>query len=341
MNIHIIRKSERSHELNGETKFQGTITKGDHTLCLGMPICKDIHNLEEFEKVVSGSDNYRIRPFIDGTLIRVFYDHEHQKWVISTNCVIDAYKSYWKNKVSFGKMYEECIKSKFQIERGEFEDTLNKEYRYYFLISHTESLYPLRITSNEIYEIQVLDKNGDHAPDKKYNNFKPVPMDQLSRSKEELVCDIQRGEISGIVIENKDHRYCWFSDFYIKKKENYESIFNGSIGQNILKLDSDQVEALKDDYPDIEIYDAIMKNVRKHFLKQCHIEYIRRYVQKNFREIHPSIHHFIKRLHTEYFKNYQPITPEIADQVFQSLDSESKFIYLKPFSPKVVGGYKQ
>jgi len=65
----------------------------------------------------------------EGTLLRVFYYH---KWFISTHRRLDAYKSKWGCKKSFGALFQDALGGKKELDA--FLDTLDKEKQYTFLL---------------------------------------------------------------------------------------------------------------------------------------------------------------------------------------------------------------
>lgn len=76
---------------------------------------------------------------IDGTQIRVFY--YNNKWHLATTRKIDAYKSRWYSKKSFGVLFEEAIKHMYPEfdNYTKFYDKLDKYCCYSFVLKHPEN----------------------------------------------------------------------------------------------------------------------------------------------------------------------------------------------------------
>ena len=87
----------------------------------------------------------------EGALIRMFY--YNNKWYTSTHRKLNAFRSKWASRDSFGTMFKKALvnmeetneKFKKRIGEGEdnvltrFQNTLDKEKQYMFLVRHSKS----------------------------------------------------------------------------------------------------------------------------------------------------------------------------------------------------------
>lgn len=119
-------KKSRGLVFNGENQlfkslgFTPEYNESDMTTLSGLPI-----------------ENYKFYKSEEGTLIRVFY---HDKWYISTNRKLDAFKSRWGSSLSFGDVFKNSISTFLGIQDNvieNFTSQLNKEKVYFFLIRNT------------------------------------------------------------------------------------------------------------------------------------------------------------------------------------------------------------
>lgn len=93
----------------------------------------------------------------EGTVIRLFYYND--KWHISTHKRLDAYKSKWSSKKSFGKLFEDDILN-FYSSMDDFFSVLDKNSTYAFLILSTpENRIVSRQSIHGVYHVSTL-KNG-------------------------------------------------------------------------------------------------------------------------------------------------------------------------------------
>ena len=76
------------------------------------------YNMREHKNISENINNINNIKFYDayeGTLVRMFYYNE--KWYITTHRKLDAFKSKWASKESFGEQFEKCIN--YEMENNE------------------------------------------------------------------------------------------------------------------------------------------------------------------------------------------------------------------------------
>ena len=89
----------------------------------GLPYTKNIQqkkNLLQLKEKLNISDLSRYRFFDshEGALLRVFY--WQNKWYISTHRKLDAFRSKWASKLSFGEMFKSAIEYQYENQDSEF-----------------------------------------------------------------------------------------------------------------------------------------------------------------------------------------------------------------------------
>ncbi len=122
-------------------KCRGLVFKGEQRLFRSLGFTPEYtENDKEFLSNVN-FNNVTFFKAEEGTLIRVFYVEENDKWYVSTHRKLDAFKSRWGGSTdSFGDIFEKSLKQCFgqEYELTTFFSTLSKSNVYLFLIRNTE-----------------------------------------------------------------------------------------------------------------------------------------------------------------------------------------------------------
>jgi hypothetical protein len=109
------------------------------------------HEFEQIDKNINSVfDKCSFYDAYEGNLVRLF--HFNNKWYISTHRKLNAFKSKWASKESFGTCFKRALESEVQyneklssalpkndaglLER--FQSTLDKEKQYMFLVLHSD-----------------------------------------------------------------------------------------------------------------------------------------------------------------------------------------------------------
>ena len=131
---------------------RGVVFHGDEIIMKAFPYTIE-HSHNDFEEIDQniGSlfDKCSFYDAHEGSLIRLFYFNN--KWFISTHRKLNAFKSKWAAKESFGTCFKKALEAEVQnnkelsamlpnndnslLER--FQETLDKEKQYMFLVRHT------------------------------------------------------------------------------------------------------------------------------------------------------------------------------------------------------------
>ena len=99
-------------------------------------------DIKEF--IIEHFDYCKFFPAWEGALVRAFYHKD--KWYLTTHRKLDAYKSYWGCRTSFGQMFQNALVAlqsnpefKFRSENPvpEFLESLDKSKQYVFLLVAT------------------------------------------------------------------------------------------------------------------------------------------------------------------------------------------------------------
>lgn len=98
----------------------------------------DISKKDTWVSRVGSLEDWNVYYSLEGTLLRVFWANE--RWYISTNKKLNAFKSRWSSRKSFGDMFRDGLMA---IENDEnvlekFLNQLDKGYVYFFLTRYNQ-----------------------------------------------------------------------------------------------------------------------------------------------------------------------------------------------------------
>lgn len=96
------------------------------------------------------STTYTVQEALDGTLIRLWYHDESQKWMIATNSKEDAHEAFWMNGVSFGDLFESTLQG--------ILTNLNTGHVYLFSLCHPLNVIVVNHTTPVIYHLTTIDR---------------------------------------------------------------------------------------------------------------------------------------------------------------------------------------
>jgi hypothetical protein len=134
---------------------RGVVFKGEDLIMKGFPYNIDYtendNQAEINQNIVSVFDKCSFYDAYEGSLIRMFYYGD--KWFLSTNRKLDAFRSKWATKESFGSFFKKALESEYEInerlrnaihentdvESGDciitkFQSILDKSKQYMFLL---------------------------------------------------------------------------------------------------------------------------------------------------------------------------------------------------------------
>jgi len=198
-----------SEKLNSDTILQAS--RGVVVIKkTGKILLPSFHHTSEFtlgdpnlENILSDNvlNTSSIFPSLEGTLIRVFY---HNKWYISTHRKLDAFKSKWGCKRSYGEFFEDAV-NKLGNTLDEFKESLNKDKQYLFLMRNDmeNRIVSICEDENKLYHVGTYVNGKLEMNTETVTIVPPVAPLQL-KTREDIVefvtkhCDPK--ELQGVVI---------------------------------------------------------------------------------------------------------------------------------------------
>jgi hypothetical protein len=370
-----------TENLDKDTEFvyQGHIfnnSNRDELLVKGVPVCKEVKSFSELSQLYldepkveqenqTFKNKFRVREFLDGTMLRVYYDKELNEWKLSTNRCLDAFMSKWSNMYSFGEYFKKLLVKKLKLDGSSqymsenmnidlskiFDEylSLNNDFIYYFLIGSTDMKVVEPIDEDYIYLLYVLEGPCESIPTT--NNFNVVDVivpyisyvpciDYDFATMDLCLSDIKRG----LLIENDNKRYVWFVEEYQKKRKQYGR--NKYLGLTLIELmDKHKYNShnyLADEYfvlnPDHKDYCKDIEKAKLMFCRSAHSTYKKRYIQKQIVKVKPELHFFVKKLYEKYItqlKETKTKSPTLLKDVIEFYDNHfnkySKFIFIRSY----------
>ena len=163
------------------------------------------------------NDSIIAQEFIEGTMINVFFDTQHQFWQISTRNTVGAEVSFYKSSKTFNLMFmETCTFNNLDIQ------ILNPNYSYSFILQHPENriVVPFKLPQLFLVSVYEIIQKEDNVSVKEidinlvknaglwdYTSIK-FPQTYEFTSYSELISKFASPntpyDILGIVVKNKD-----------------------------------------------------------------------------------------------------------------------------------------
>ena len=232
----------------------------------------------------------------EGCLLRVFYFND--KWYICTHRKLDAFKSKWSSKDSFGEIFKNAINDIKPYE--EFLDTLNKDYKYLFLVRNN---YENRIVCQApekptVFHVGTYDSE---------NNFKmteevgiPYPKKCNFQDIEDMLVFIENegfNRIQGVIVFSPNKVFKILNKEYLdffKIRGNEPSIKYRYLQ---VRMDSEKLNKLYFLYPKFgDIFDQYEDLIYK-AAQQINFFYIRRFIKKKYVTVPKEEYEVMKACH--------------------------------------------
>lgn len=324
-----------------EVKFcRGLVFDNDKNLVLKAYSYTPEYTTEEHEKIISLLQpvwsGCTVFDSYEGAIIRVFYFKD--KWYISTHRRLDAFKSKWADKLSFGSLFFERLMDEVETsedfssfvgspsENEKFEDRflslLNKEYQYFFLVKpsgenrivsdYPENNFVLHVGTfkgqEEVNESIGLSKPQQH-------NFDTIE-DMLA-----YVDNVNIGKLQGTVVFtpttqikvlNTEYKY------YFDIRGNEPSI---KFRYLQLRMDRQKRRDLMDLYPThVPIFDSY-EDIIYDIAQNIKNAYVERFIRKQFVRMPQEEYAIMKQCHEwhhenrdQHHINFQRVIDIINDQ---------------------------
>ena len=283
-------------------------------------------------KITFNSSNYKFYDAHEGALLRVF--NWQSKWYITTHRKLDAFRSKWASKESFGQMFKSALEVMWEKRDPEFMrqcwgddwkdrddtvsnvmelflDTLDVTKQYMFLILNNYDNRIVCVSNDEptVYHVGTIgttEKDGVRVPDDIWDLKTRVgiawPQEREFSDWEQVVehVDNQNSEkVQGLIIyDEANHK-----QFKIFNRE-YHELFKVRGNEPSVKfrylqirMDKDQVDKLYYLYPKFADAFDDYENTLYECAKQINKNYIDRFIKKKYVTVPKEEFHIMKACH--------------------------------------------
>jgi hypothetical protein len=238
----------------------------------------------------------------EGTMIRVFY---FNKWYVSTHRKLDAFKSRWGSKKSFGDIFVESIKEFGYDSLENLTDKLNHNNMYMFFIRNTieNKIVSNPPVSEKVYYLGSFVGNNFSFDVPEYLNFpqqKPLMLKNWE-SVLDYVKTLDPREKQGVLLFTQDmgevkqvkilsSKYKMFSQV----RGNEPNLLLRYIQVRSNPIYSKMIYEL---YPEQVNFFIQIENIIVKIAKNIHNSYVSRFVNKNYTVVSQEEYVIIKDCH--------------------------------------------
>jgi hypothetical protein len=260
-------------------------------------------------------DQWEVFHSLEGTLLRIFWYGNN--WFISTNKKLNAFKSRWSSRKSFGDMFNDAL---FQLTKKEnslpyFYSKLDKNYVYFFLIRYNQENRVVcqveRDPSKQIVFIgrkplegfHPIEKNWVHSDIPIYTTepLEGLTLDTLEQTLDNTDLSMYQGLILFHKTENRQIKL-------LKSEYKRLALIRGN-NPNIrfryleIRLDPYLRKDFLDMYPLSQDLFLEYENILYQIAKLIRVYYIQRYIKNKYVTLPKEEYILMKKCHEWYLSN--------------------------------------
>jgi hypothetical protein len=296
-------------------KSNGIIFNKENIVIDGLPYIRSFKTSDDdLLPFLDSLDQFRTFLSHEGILLRIFYFKN--KWFVSTNKKLNAFRSKWSSKDSYGNILKNAIDYLYSKENSDvfnllkntdvvnpyksFLDTLDKDNIYLLLLNNT---YENRIVCNSpefpsVYHVGTF-------IDKKLNLDHNISLPKLQEKQFESNADLVHfvDEISvqsnpGVYVFDKNN-----TPYQISKEEYYKLCSIRGNEPSIkfrylqIRMDREKVDMLYYLYPRFADQFDNYENILYECAKQINYNYIKRFIKKKYITVPREDYQIMKKCH--------------------------------------------
>jgi hypothetical protein len=250
-----------------------------------------------------GKTKYTVQEIIDGTLLRLSYIDEVDKWLLSTNGKEDANDAYWMNGSSFSEQF-------WSVNPSINLTTLNHNYVYMFALCHPHNVIVINHPQSQIYHVTTYDRT----------TFKEVECDLVLPHPPVFELDVSKIQkknheslekpvrMAGYMVVTTDeqgvvHRYRFENDNYRHARQlrgDSNNLMYVMLGF-MLDPNPQHLDEFLQYYP---IYMNLVVQLQRRLVSlvsKLYREYGLRYKEHDDIFVHPRHHRFLSEIHTQVY----------------------------------------
>jgi len=310
--------TECSKTCDDLTKLQRSVVKDTegNLVAISLPYTDEYIVTHEPETVEIDLKEYNVYPSVEGTLMRVF--HHKDKWYITTNRKLDAFKSYWSSHFSFGQLFVTNVLHIYKENNIEsFFQRLDTNKIYFFLLKPTtESRIVCHIDSNSpsLYFVGTLNKEktleeyGGLEMDEKVlpeiARMESITFDTVEEMME-YVKNVNVWQYQGVILFHKSkNKQIKFMNEYYKQlwgvRNNNPNLF---LRYFEIRKDKKKLETFFKLYPKFVSMADRFENEIIEVGKHLHHAYVERYIRKQYVSLPKQEYVILKKAHDWHNEN--------------------------------------
>ena len=296
--------------------------------------------------------------YIDGTLIRAFYDGSN--WRLSTNGSMNAYASYWISAKSFGELFDDCLSRIYgntvSFPCSPLVNRLHKEHTYQFILTDP-SVHMQKSSKSFIYHVGTFSNRTlqyvNHTLDMSQGDSILVPDTFTCTSYEELVKKLTESKAvqgyifySTVSANTQNVRYKLLEKSYVRSRQLIGNTPNMYLRYLECKADGTDAELIAK-FPALRYYSSWVEKCLSIVSKSIYHLYVEKFIIKNktvdinfyYRPIVYELHgNFMKSQHkVTYVTVYQLLSsyhPKRINFILNGLKLIQTVDFVNPFIPK-------
>jgi len=335
---------------------RGLIFHGDDLIVKSFPYTPEYINTDEnLDDNIGNIDNYDVFKSIEGTLIRMFY--HNNKWYLSTHRKLNAFKTKWSNRESFGNLFilalveeinknqkfKDVMTSNTNTEEvfNNFQNLLDVNKQYLFLLKNTsDNCIVCYNTEHKVYLVgTIVDGRLTYDTDL-YDIESPerLKFDNIDDMKN-YVNNIDFEQYPGVILFNKecnniDHLKVLHSKYkYLYDLRGNES----SIKFRYLNIRMDEhkiFDFLKLYHFKSDIFD-LYENIIYSKAKEIYDSYVKRYIKKLYVTLPRDEYEIMKKAH-EWYSSDRDNNKISIDKIIEILNEQSPIILNRLIKQKLI-----
>ena len=307
-------------------RSRGIVFSGETLVMEAFPYTEEIrkNDIVNFSSKINLSDSKFYYSY-EGMLIRMFFYQD--KWFVTTHRKLDAFKSKWSSRVSFGEMFINCLEKEYRTNPeftnfinektsgdsgilDRFKSVLDKTRQYMFLVLNEGENRIVCIndkTGPSVLHVGTFDSTTRKQVDDNVYVRKPTALDNVYSSLEEVYEHSQTVDYTkyqGIIIFTPDNKQ------YKVLNNEYEYFYSirgnePSIKFRYLQIRSNEEynRILRQMYPEMcstfDMYENYIRNIAKDIFNA----YVERFMKKNFTTVSQDEYVIIKACHGWHLKD--------------------------------------
>lgn len=314
---------------------RGLVFHGDEMVMNSFSFCEEYKaGDEKLEGALKDFDKWSFYNSLEGSLLRLFYFND--RWYLSTHHRLDAFKSRWSSRSSFGQLFVDALKREYEYGLRDmftlkddedifeaFKNNLDKTEQYVFLLRNTSQN---RIVCDapdkndpRVYHIATFKNNVLSTSSIPIGLYIPQPTKLFFNNLDELnnyvnECDTKKYQ--GVV--------CFCGTHCVKVvSSSYSRLFNirgnqPSVKYRYLEVRNDP--KLKEDFVNLygdmkDTFNEYERNLNN-IAKMIHRYYVNRFVRHQYVMVHKAYFKIMSACHTDYKTTGEIITyQKVLDKI--------------------------